>query len=117
MGQGTRTELRAALRLPAKAQVKTLLLPGGLDHVEIRAAGRVGLARGPGGALRPLLAPDGEEATELGKRVGMVVDANVEVGEVLGGRQQECRRLAAATVAARMFSGLDRAKQALGQGE
>src|SRR5215470_18465510 len=85
MGQGSPNKPKAAVRLAAKAQAGTLLLPGSLDHIEIRAAGRVGLARGPGGALRPLLAPDGEEATQLGQRIGVIVDANVEVGEVLGG--------------------------------
>src|SRR5262245_28778932 len=120
-GQGSRGPNRvracAVLRLAAKAQVETLLFPGGLNHIEVRAAGGVGLARGPGGALRPLLAPDAEEATELGKRVGVIVDPNVEVGKVLGGGQQECCRLAAATVAARTLSGLNGVDQALGQGK
>ena len=69
----------------------------------------------PGLAGRPLLAPQPEQAAQLGQRVGVVVDADVEVGEILGGGQQHGGRLLAAPVAAGGLARLHRRHQALGQ--
>ena len=51
------------------------------------------------------------------QRFGMIVDADVEIGKILGGRQQQRRRLLAAAIAAGTLAGLQRRQQALGQGQ
>src|SRR5262245_24810619 len=108
---------KATHSLAAKAKLQTLRLPGGLDGVEIGAARGIGLARRPGGPPGPLLAPDGKQAAKFAQRFGMIVDADVEIGKILGGRQQQRRRLLAATIAAGTLAGLQRRQQALGQGQ
>src|SRR5215468_11660331 len=61
--------------LTAKAQIETLCPPGGLDRVKVGSARRIGLARRPGGTLRPAPAPDAKQSCELAQRVGVIVDA------------------------------------------
>src|SRR4029077_3378938 len=61
-GQGGPRAWLPASASAAKAKIETLRLPGGLDHLEVGTAGGIGLARCPGGPLRPLLAPDAEQA-------------------------------------------------------
>ena len=63
--------------------------------------------------MHPALAADRFEPLELGKRIGMVVDAQVEVGPFLLAVDQKRRRLLAALVAAGGFAGLHRRDQAL----
>src|SRR5262245_57527467 len=75
---------KATHSLAAKAKLETLRLPGGLDGVEIGAARGIGLARRPGGPPGPLLAPDGKQAAKFAQRFGMIVDADVEIGKILG---------------------------------
>src|SRR5574341_1295510 len=55
------------------------------------------------------------EALELGQRIGVIVDADAEVGISLGRADEERRRLLAALVAARGLAGLQRGDQALGK--
>src|SRR5687767_1309379 len=84
-----------------------------LDHAAIQ------LARGPlaaGGALEvrdEALVRLFVQALQLGQRRGVVIDAQIELGVVLGRAEQERRRLLAALVAAGGLAGLQRGEQPL----
>ena len=63
--------------------------------------------------MHPALAAHRFEALELGERIGMVVDAQVEVGPFLLAMDQKRRRLLAALVAAGGLASAHRGDQAL----
>ena len=63
--------------------------------------------------MHPALAADLFQPLEFGKRIGMVVDAQIEIGPFLLAMDQQRRRLLAALVAAGGFAGLHRRDQPL----
>ena len=63
--------------------------------------------------MHPALAADLFQPFEFGQRIGMVVDAQVEIGPFLLALDHQRRRLLAALVAAGGFAGLHRRDQPL----
>src|SRR5581483_11616726 len=109
--------LRGDCRSPAQAQIEALRTPSRLDGVAVGAAGRVGLGRCQGSAGRPAAPPQPEQPPELDERLGVVVDADVEVGKVLTGGEHHGGRLPATPVAALPLARLHRRPPALRQVE
>src|SRR5690242_4331953 len=75
----------------------------GIDGGAIGDASRIGPGRHERAKRRPVQAADALQPVELCKRIGMVVDAQVERGPFLAAVDQECCGLLAALVAAGLF--------------
>jgi len=76
------------------------------------------LARGQERAeMHPALAAHLLEPFEFGQRIGVIVDAQVEIGPLLLAMNQQRRRLLAALVAARGLAGLHGCDQPLRKGK
>ena len=81
----------------------------------LRAVGdadRIAPARQKLREMHPALAAHLLQAREFGERIGVVVDAQVEVGLFLLAVDEQRRRLLAALVAARRLAGFHRRDQA-----
>ena len=107
----SRTSSSAVIACRVRLEARDLLL----DHRAVGDARGPRLARHAGEerleALEALLV----EAAQLGDRLGVVVDAQVEERIVLGRVDEERRRLLAALVAARGLARVERREQPLGE--
>src|SRR5688572_5220323 len=87
-----------------------------LDHVAVGDAERPRPARSALEIRHEALVRLVVQPPQLGERLGVVVDPQVEIGVGLGRADEQRRRLLAALVAARGFARLERCDQALGKG-
>ena len=76
----------------------------GVDEVAVGGADRVAAPRQEFAEVHPALAADLLQPLELGERIGVVVDAQVEVGVFLGRMDEQRGGLLAALVAARRLA-------------
>ena len=89
----------------------------GVDDGAVGDPGRIAARRQELAEMHPALAADLFQPFELGERIGVVVDAQVEIGPFLLAVDQQRGRLLAALVAAGGFAGLHRRDQPLREGQ
>ena len=116
--RGRRETRRADSRSPAAAPsaiyfasaASAAAMPASITARSITPT-RIAPARQEFGEMHPALAADRFEPRKLGERIGVVVDAQVEIGPLLLAVDQQRGRLLAALVAARGLARLQRGDQ------
>jgi hypothetical protein len=98
-----------------QAQIQAARYPGGFNHIKICLAGRIGLAGAGGKAGFRLNAPQAKQTTQFGKRRGVIINAQIDVREILGRSEHQGRRLPTAFVTACRLAGIQRRDQAFRQ--
>ena len=86
-----------------------------VDHAAIGDAGGIATARQKPQEMHVALATDPFEPCQLGERLGMVVDPQIEIGPIFFALDQEGRRLFSPLVAARRLARRQRCDQAAGK--
>jgi hypothetical protein len=110
-----RLHVQNVLSSAPEAQIQPARDPGGFNHIKICLAGRIGLARAGSKPGFRLYAPKAQQAAQFRKRRGVIINAQIDIGEILSRGQHQGSRLASALVPARRFTGIKRSDQTFRQ--
>src|SRR6266446_8665758 len=118
------SKITLRFRSREEADPRSSAIPGsdrlrdlGIDRVAISDADRVAPARNESAEMNEMLAAHPLQPFELGERIGMIVDPQIEVGPLLLAMDQQCGRLLAALIAAGCLAGLHGGDQTAREGE
>jgi hypothetical protein len=67
-----------------QAQIQAARNPGGFNRIKIRLAGRIGLTRAGRKPRFRLNTPQAKQAAQFRKRRGVIINAQIDIGEILG---------------------------------
>jgi hypothetical protein len=76
--------VKAFLSRAPQAQIHAARNPGGFNHIKIGLAGRIGFTRAGRKPRFRLYAPQAKQASQFRKRRGVIINAQIDIGEILG---------------------------------
>jgi hypothetical protein len=100
--------VNAFLSRAPQVQIHAARDPGGFNHIKIGFARRIGLARAGSKPGFRLNTPQAKQASQFRKRRGVIINAQIDIGEILGRGQYKCCGLPTALVAAHGFTRIKR---------